>query len=90
MEFVHEENRIVLLNEGKVVAEVTFPSIDEHTVDINRTFVDESMRGKGIAGKIMEETARELRERNKKVVLSCPYAARWFEKHEKLRGDNIK
>ena len=82
MNYIHEENKVTLFHDGSVIAEVTFPAVDDHTVDINRTFIDESMRGKGIAGEIMEETARQLRDSNKKAILSCSYAMKWFEKHK--------
>lgn len=82
MKYIHEENRVVLIKDGSVVAEVSFPAVDDNTVDINRTFIDDSMRGRGIAGEMMEETARRLRESNKKAILTCSYAIQWFEKHK--------
>lgn len=82
MDFTHESNRIVLFGENnKILAEVTFPNIDETTVDINHTYVDDSLRGQGIAGKLMEHAAGELKTQNKKAVLTCSYAVKWFEKH---------
>lgn len=82
MNFTHESNRIVLFGENnKTLAEVTFPNIDENTVDINHTYVDDSLRGQGIAGKLMEHAAEELKAQNKKAVLTCSYAVKWFEKH---------
>lgn len=82
MNFTHESNRIVLFGENnKTLAEVTFTNIDENTVDINHTYVDDSLRGQGIAGKLMEHAAEELKAQNKKAVLTCSYAVKWFEKH---------
>lgn len=43
MDFTYYPNRIALLDGGgRAIAEITFPDIDEDTVDINHTFVDES------------------------------------------------
>ena len=82
MEFIYEENQIVLYNEaGKIVAKVIFPAVDEDTVNINHTFVDDSLRGQGVAGKLMEAAAEHLKAQNKKVVLTCSYAVKWFAKH---------
>lgn len=84
MEFTHKENEIVLLNEnGNLLAQITFPYADSEktTVDINHTFVDTSLRGQGIAGKLMKELIKDLQGRNLKAVPSCSYAAGWFEKH---------
>jgi predicted GNAT family acetyltransferase len=82
MEFVHNQNQIAVYTpDYLVIAEVTFPDIDENTVNVNHTYVDDVLRGQGIAGKLMEELVAELRQSNKKAVLTCPYAIKWFEKH---------
>ncbi len=82
MEFKHEINRIYVNNEqGAIIAEVTFPDVKEGVVNINHTFVDDSLRGQGIAGKLMVEAAEQLRKENKKAILTCPYAIGWFGKN---------
>lgn len=82
MNFTHNENQIALYSEtGELLAEITFPYIDKDTVDINHTFVDPSLRGQGIAGKLMNELTDELRKRGLKAVPTCSYAVGWFEKH---------
>jgi predicted GNAT family acetyltransferase len=82
MEFKHEESRIFLNNEeGKTIAEVTFPETSDNTVNINHTFVDGSLRGQGVADKLLSELAQELKSKNKKAVATCSYAVGWFEKH---------
>lgn len=86
MEFNHSENRIALINEnGDILAEVTFPDIDKNTVNVNHTFVDDSLRGQGIAGKLMEELVIDLRNSGRKAVLSCSYAQSWFNKHPEYK-----
>ena len=61
MDFIHNENQIVSFSDkGKPLAEITFPYIDAGTVEINHTFVDASLRGQGIAGKLMTELISEL------------------------------
>ncbi len=86
MEFKHDGNRIYLENgEGKMVAEVTFPNVAENVVNINHTFVDDSLRGQGIAGKLMEEVVKRLKAENKKARLTCSYAIMWFEKNKQYR-----
>lgn len=82
MEFVHNKNQIAVYTpDYLVVAEVTFPDINENTVNINHTYVDDVLRGQGVAGKLMVELVTDLRESGKKAVLTCPYAVKWFEKH---------
>lgn len=82
MEFQYHDHQIALYNEGnELLAEVVFPAVNENTVEINRTFVDDRLRGQGIAGKLMQAVADQLRGQNKKAVLVCPYAQSWFGKH---------
>ena len=84
MEFTHKENEIVLLDEnGNLLAQITFPyaNNEKTAVDVNNTFVDTSLRGQGIAGKLMKELIKELQDRNLKAVPSCSYEAGWFKKH---------
>ena len=86
MKFTHSKNSIALLSEnGKTLAEVTFPEIDENTVNVNHTFVDDSLRGQGIAGKLMEELVIELQNSDRKAVLSCSYAISWFNRHPQYK-----
>ena len=84
MNFKRTENQIALYSEtGVLLAEVTFPYTDEthSTVEVDHTFVDASLRGQGIAGKLMDELADELKKRGLKAVPTCSYAVHWFEKH---------
>ena len=82
MEFRHNKNQIALYSEaGDLLAEITFPNIDETTVNVNHTFVDSSLRGQGIAGKLMQEPITELEASKLKAVPTCSYAQGWFEKH---------
>ena len=81
MPFVTSNNKIEYLSEdGKMLAEITFPAIDENTVNIDHTFVDEVLRGQGVAGRLMELTAEELEKTGRKAVATCSYAKKWFQK----------
>jgi predicted GNAT family acetyltransferase len=82
MKFVHKENEIVGYDENqKEVAKVTFPSIGGNMVDVDHTVVDESLKGQGVAGKLMEEVAKDMKETNRKAKLSCSYAVAYFARH---------
>lgn len=81
-DFQYEHGRIFATDAaGNMVAEVLFPDITPGMADIRHTFVDESLRGRGIAGKLMEAVAAQLRREHKRAVLTCPYAIRWFREH---------
>lgn len=80
MEFFEEKERICVRDEsGTVVAEVVFPEEGEDAVCITRTYVEEGLRGQGIAAKLMEAAANSARRRGKKIIRS--YAAAWLAKH---------
>ena len=53
MPFVTESNRIYYEQEGRTLAEITFPALDDTTVNIDHTFVDECLRGQGVTGRLM-------------------------------------
>lgn len=90
MVFTHNKNQIAVYTpDYLVVAEVTFPALDEETVDVNHTFVDDVLRAQGVAGKLMEELVHDLRQSGRKAVLTCSYAIKWFENHPEYQ-DVIK
>ncbi len=82
MNFTYNPNQIALFHsDSNLLAEVIFPEVDQNTVNINHTFVDDSLRGQGVAGQLMEAVAEQLRSQGKKAILTCSYAVKWFEKH---------
>lgn len=86
MDFKHDINRIYLENEkGECIAEVTFPTVSENKVNVNHTYVDRSLRGQGVADKLMTALAKDLKKNNKKAVATCSYAVDWFEKHPEYK-----
>ena len=84
MEFKIEENRIYSENEkGKIIAEITFPKIEEGLYDINHTFVDESLRGQNIGKKLVQMAIEEIQKKNGKFKATCSYAKHYIEKNLK-------
>ena len=80
--FLVEENAIRLVSpDGAVLAEVTFPACNDGVVDIDHTFVDSSLRGQGMAGKLLDACAHELERTGRRAHPTCSYAVGWFEKH---------
>jgi predicted GNAT family acetyltransferase len=86
MEFITEKNRIYAADdEGRVLAEVTFPDIRDGVVEINRTFVGPELRGSGAAEKLLEHAYIAIKNEGKKAELTCNYAIKWFEKRDEKR-----
>ena len=70
MEFQREPGRIYAEEEGRVIAEVTFPDRDG-AADIDHTFVDDTLRA----------AADQIRAEGKRARATCSYAEIWFERH---------
>jgi predicted GNAT family acetyltransferase len=86
MDFKYENDRIYMENEkGECLAEVTFPEVSQNKVNVNHTYVDRSLRGQGVADKLMTALAKDLKKNNKKAVATCSYAVDWFEKHPEFK-----
>lgn len=81
MEF--EANSILQKDEnGRVVAKITFPETSPGVFVINHTFVDESLRGQGMASKLVQAAVEEIKRRGGKVEATCSYAKKWLSEHE--------
>ena len=73
MDFKENEEKIWLENEeGKVIAYVEFPEINGVS-NVMHTVVDPVLRGKGVAGRLMEALVEK--------TLTCSYAVGWFNKN---------
>ncbi len=63
---------------GKMVAEITY-SVSYKIIIIDHTFVDPSLRGQGIASKLVDSVVELAKKENKKIIPLCPYAKKQFE-----------
>lgn len=85
MTFSQDPGRIFARDEnGTLLAEVTFPQQDGVAV-INHTFVDDSLRGQGVAGQLLQAVADTLRREGRKARPTCSYAVHWFDTHPEER-----
>ena len=83
MNILHEPGRLWMESEDELLlAEVLYPEAADGLVEITHTFVDDSLRGQGVAGKIMQEAADEIRSKGLKAQLTCTYAVAWFDRHK--------
>lgn len=65
---------------GDVLAEITFPETEPGVFTINHTFVDRSLRGQGMADKLVQLAVDEIKRRGGEVRATCTYAVGWLEK----------
>lgn len=86
MSFREEKERIVYLDEeGRELAFIEFPLFDEGKAEVTHTIVDDSLKGRGIAGQLTRLMAEKFSREGIKAELTCSYAVRWFSKHPEYR-----
>lgn len=80
MKFTKTENGFVKHDEnGKVIAEITYSLANNPDVVIaDHTFVDSSLRGQGVAGKLLNTLVEDMKNQNKKIKASCSYIVKKF------------
>lgn len=82
LHYIAEANRIYAQDQnGLLQAEVTFPNRDDKRVNVDHVFVDESLRGQGIAGEAMKFAYDTIKGRGLLIVAKCPFAIAWFKKN---------
>lgn len=86
MEYITYNNRIAAVDNGKEVGEVTFTE-SNGTYTINHTFVDNRLRGQGIASELVRSAVEEIENRGGRVEATCSYALLWLARN---RGRNIE
>lgn len=84
MNFQKRNGRIFCKSEGKLLAEITFPDTADGIRDIDHTFVDDSLRGQGVAAQLVQMAAESILAEGKKAKTSCSYAAKWLERHPEI------
>ncbi len=85
MDFIVEDNRIYLKGEnGKIIAEIDFEQKEDGVYNIFHTFVDESLRGQGVASKLVKKAVEEIKKKGSKIEATCSYAKKWIEKNKEI------
>lgn len=67
-------------DEGVRIAEMVF-SIADNNLTVYHTEVSEKLKGKGVAGKLLETMVGYVRTHNLKVIPLCPYVNLQFKRH---------
>ena len=80
--FYTEPGRIYMEDEkGRTTAEITFSEGPTGVFTIDHTFVDDSLRGQGIAGKLVQAAVDDIKMRGGQVQATCSYAKKWLAEH---------
>ena len=86
MEYITYKNRIAVMENGEEVGEVTFPENEKSVYVINHTYVDNRLRGQGIASELVSRAVEEIERRGGHVTATCSYALLWLARN---RGYDI-
>jgi len=79
MDIVQKDNGFYIENEdGLNVAFITYQYESDDIIVANHTFVDESLRGQGVAKELLDRLADFARENNLKVRPLCSYVVKAF------------
>lgn len=70
---------------AKRLAEMVYVMAGSKKLIIEHTEVDESLKGQGIGGKLLDELVAYVRKEAIKVIPLCPFAKAMFQKKEALR-----
>lgn len=73
--------------EGKI-AFLEFETDDLGWITFLHTEVPEALRGRGVAGELMQTAFQFAREHHLRVDVLCPLAADYLRRHPELRGDS--
>lgn len=71
--------------DGEIIAEMTYSKAGEEKIIIDHTWVDDSLRGQGVAGRLVERGVEFARAESLKVIPLCSYTKARIEKHEELQ-----
>ena len=73
------DDRITYFDDnGSLVAEIDFPKTGVNEITITHTFVDASLRGQGMAKKLVEEVISIAQNEKYNIRATCSYAMRYF------------
>jgi uncharacterized protein len=91
MQFQHIDNQqngefFLANSQGQRIAEISYVWSDEKQIIANHTWVDDSLRGQGMARQLLDTLVDFAREKQLKIVPTCSYVDVMF-KREKSFAD---
>ena len=83
--FNQEDNRFYLGDAQSPTAFIVFEPVAADEWSIASTYVDGSLRGQGMAEKLLDAVAERARQEGKKLSATCSYAVKQLETNPKYR-----
>ncbi len=89
MQFQHEDHAeygLFFLNNaaGQRIAEIRYQWAEPHRIIADHTWVDDSLRGQGVARKLLDVLVEFARERQLKITATCSYVVTMFQRDQSL------
>lgn len=82
MEKIYLNDAIQYLDEnGKLIAEIDFPTTGDNAITITHTFVDSSLKGQGVGKELVLQVIDYARKNSLKIKATCSFAIHYFEKN---------
>lgn len=78
------KGRFFIEEEGKMLAQITWVKETEDHIILDHTFVDDSLRGQGIARQLFDKVIELARDRDIKIQPVCSYAQKMFEQNPEI------
>ena len=85
MQFQHDDNGqkgefFTLNDSGQRIAEISYIWSGEHKIIANHTWVDDVLRGHGVARQLLDVLAEFARQKRLKIVPTCSYVDVMFKR----------
>jgi uncharacterized protein len=80
-EIVLEEDQFTLMEDGHEVGKITFVPNDPSTLIVDYIFLEERLRGQGLAEELVKRIVDHARESGMMIVPTCPYVYAQFRRN---------
>lgn len=91
MQVEHESHRhrfVVRLPHKEAV--LTYRQPEEGVLDLLHTYVPPAARDQGVADALVEQALEYVREREMKIIPTCPFVSAWLSKHPEERDVSLR
>ena len=75
-------------DDGSKGGEITFQPQGDDIIVADHTYVDPSLRGQGVAGKLLDALAEHARSENLKIKAQCSYVVSAFARGDRYQDVN--
>jgi uncharacterized protein len=75
-----ERSRFEAFVDGQLAGFLLY-ELSPGAITLVHTEVDDAFAGRGVGGRLVAETLRDVRQRGLEVVPRCPFVVRWMRAH---------